>query len=60
MKTLIVTTYTCIPGPEGQSEVSLIANPEAMSLSPVWSHTFVEYDHDLFSTVIHLLTLIQE
>ena len=31
-----------------------------MSLIPAWSHTFVETDHEIFSTVILLLLLIQK
>ena len=44
-----------LPGPEGQSVVSLIVDPEAMSLILAWSHTFVEIDDEIFSTIILLL-----
>ena len=40
--------------------MSLIADPGAVSLSPVFSNTFVEIDHQIFSPVILLLPLIQE
>ena len=36
------------------------ADPEVESLIPAWSHTFVEIDHEIISTVILLLPLIQE
>ena len=49
-----------IPGPEGQSVVSLIVDPEAISLILAWSHTFVEFDPEIVSTVILHLPLIQE
>ena len=38
----------------------LIADPGVVSLIPAQSHTFVEIDNDIFSTVILLLPLIQE
>ena len=47
-------------GHEGQSVASLIVDPEAMSLILTGSHTLVEFDHEIFSTVILLLLLIQE
>ena len=56
----MLTVYTYITRPEGQSVVSLIVDPEAMSLILAWSHTLVEFDHDIFSTFIFLLLLIQE
>ena len=31
-----------------------------MDSTPAWTHTFVEIDDEKFSTVIHLLSLIQE
>ena len=33
---------------------SLTANPGVTSLIPAWSHTFVETDHEIISTVILL------
>ena len=33
-----------LPGPEGQSVVRLIVDPEAMSLILAWLHTFVDFD----------------
>ena len=38
-----------------QSEASIIADPRVMSLIPAWSHTFMEIDHEIFSSVILLL-----
>ena len=32
--------------------MSLIVDPEAMSLILAWSHTFVEFDDEIFSTII--------
>ena len=43
-----------------QLVVSLFADPGVVSLIPAWSHTFVEFDCEIFSTVILLLRLIQE
>ena len=40
--------------------VSLIADPGVVSLILARSHTFVEVYHEIFSTVILLLSLIQE
>ena len=39
---------------------SLTADPGVASLIPAWSHTFVEIDHEIISTVILLFLLIQE
>ena len=47
-------------GPVVQSVVSPIADPGVMSLIPARSHTFVEIDHEILSTIILLLPLIQE
>ena len=55
----MLTAYT-MTGPEGQSVASLIVDPEVMSLILAWSNTFAEFDHEIFSTVILLLLLIQE
>ena len=51
-----------LSGPVGQSEKSPTADPGVESLSsiPFLSHTFVEIDHEIISTVILLLPLIQE
>ena len=38
----------------------MIADPGVVSSIPACSHTFVEIDNDIFSTVILLLKLIQE
>ena len=43
-----------------QLVASLVADPGVVSLISAWSHTFEEIDHELFSTVILLLSLIQE
>ena len=40
--------------------MSLIVDPEAMSLILAWSHTFIEFDAEIFSTIILLLPLTQE
>ena len=56
----MLTAFTYITWPEGQSVASLIVDPEAMSLILAWSHTLVEFDHEIFSTVILLLLQIQE
>ena len=47
-------------GPLAQSVASLTADPGVASLIPARSHTFVEIDHEIISTVILLLSLIQE
>ena len=49
-----------LPGCIGQSvtclatDASLAADPGVASLIPTWSHTFVEIDHEIISTVILL------
>ena len=40
--------------------MSLIVDPEAMSLILTWSHIFVEFNDEIFSTIILLLPLTQE
>ena len=47
-------------GPVAQSIASLIADPGVMSLIMARFHTFIEIDHEIFSTVFLLLPLIQE
>ena len=47
-------------GPVAQLVASQIADPGVVSLTAAWPHTFVEIDHELFSTIILLLPLIQE
>ena len=50
----------CLPGRVAQSvtclatDACLTADPGVTSLIPVWSHTFVEIDHEMISTVILL------
>ena len=60
IKHLCLQHIHVLPGPEGQSVVSLIVDPEAMSLILAWSHTFVEFDDEMFSTIILLLPITQE
>ena len=38
------------------TDASLTADPGVASSIPVWSHTFVEIDHEIISTVILLLS----
>ena len=47
------------PGPIAQSVVSRIADQGVVSLIPARSHTFIEIDCEIFSTVILLLPLTQ-
>ena len=53
-------TKASVPGPVAQSVGSLTAESGASSLTPAWSHTFLEIDHEIISMVIILLLLIQE
>ena len=48
------------PRPIAQMVTSPIADPGITSLIPVLSNTFVEIDHEIISTTILLLRLIQE
>ena len=48
------------PGRVAQSITYLNADRGVASLIPARSHSFVEIDHEIFSTVILLLPLIQE
>ena len=43
-----------------QSVASPIADPGVVNLIPARSHTFLEIDHEMFSTVLLLLWVIQE
>ena len=52
--------FCFLPGYIAQSVVSLAADPGVVSLIQVRSHTFVEIDHEIITTVIRLLPLIQE
>ena len=54
------TTSIFLPGLIGQSLERPTADPEDASLIQARSHTFVELDHKIISTVILLLPLIQE
>ena len=42
-------TVTCLA-----TDACLTADPGIVSSIPVWSHTFVEIDHEIISTVILL------
>ena len=44
-------------GPVAQSVASLIADPGVANSIPTRSHTFVEINHEIFSTDIFLLPL---
>ena len=46
-----VNSYTSLTGPRS---VDLTADPEVASSIPARSHTFVEIDHEIISTVIRL------
>ena len=37
-----------------------IADSGVVGLIPAWPQTFLEMDHELFSTIIHLLLLISD
>ena len=45
------------PDPVAQSVVGLIAVPGVLSSIPAQHHSFVENDHEIFSTVMLLLLL---
>ena len=45
----VAQSVTCLA-----TDASLTADPGVASLIPAWSHTFVEIDHDIISTVILL------
>ena len=45
----VAQSVTCLA-----TDASLTADPGVVSLIPVWSHTFVEIDHEIISTVILL------
>ena len=48
------------PDPVAQSVVKPTAAPGVTSLVPAWSHTFLKVYHEIMSTVILILQLIQE
>ena len=52
--------YIFKPDPVAQSIECLIADPGVMGSIPAQPHTFIEIDHEIFSTVILLLRLIQK
>ena len=56
---ILVSRYSACLGLIVQSIASLIADPEVSSI-PAQVGTFVEIDHEMFSTVILLHTLFQE
>ena len=45
----VVQLVTCLA-----TDANLSADPGVASLIPAWSHTFVEIDHEIISTVILL------
>ena len=45
----VAQSVTCLA-----TDASLIADPGVVRLTPAWSHTFVEIDHEIISTVILL------
>ena len=58
--TCIFYYYLRPPCPVAQSVASPTTDPGVASSIPVGSNTFVEVDHEISSTVILLLPLIQE
>ena len=60
----VIVLYFVLPGRIEQSvtclatDVCLTSDPGVASSIPVWSHTFVEIDHEMISTVILPLPLI--
>ena len=46
---LVAQSVTCLA-----TDACLTADPGVASLIPVWSHSFVEIDHEIISTVILL------
>ena len=51
---MFVVSHRSIPGNVVQSVACLTADPGIASLIPAQSHTFVEIDHEIISTVILL------
>ena len=49
-----------VPGPVAKSVASPIVDPGVASSIPAQPHILVEIEHEIFSTVILLLPLIQE
>ena len=49
-----------VPGPVAQLVANPTADPGVASLIPAWSHIFMGIYHEIISTVILLLLLIQE
>ena len=45
----VAQSVTCLA-----TDASLTADPGVASLIPAWSHTFVEIDHEIISTIILL------
>ena len=46
--------------PVAQSVASRTADPGVASLIPAWSHTLVEIEHEIISTVILLLSIFKK
>ena len=59
MKTVGKKIFTSLQGPVAQSEASLNADLRVVSSIQAQSHTFLETDHEIISTVL-LLPLIQD
>ena len=55
---MLISRY--VPSPIALPVRSLTADPGVVSLIPARSHALVEVDHEIISTVILLLPLIQE
>ena len=51
---VFVTFPYCVTGCVAQSVTCLTADPGVAGLIPAWSHTFMEIDHEIISTVILL------
>ena len=49
-----ILLFDCSLRPNLATDASLTADPGVASSIPAWSHTFVEIDHEIFSTVILL------
>ena len=57
---LLIMIHLLVISPVVQSVASPIADPGVTNSIPAQSHTFVEINHEIFSTDIFLLLIIQE
>ena len=57
---MVMVTLTHQTGPHSAVGSESTADPVVANLIQTQSHTFVEIDHEIISTVILLLLLIQE